>query len=113
YRELVEHHLDLAQRLAREIDEAPDLERLAETPLNVVCFRYRPDGVPEEDLDELNSRLGDDILVDGRVYVGTTIYAGKVALRPAIVNWRTREEDVDLLVRVVQELGARLLARTK
>jgi hypothetical protein len=47
------------------------------------------------------------------VYLGTTIYAGKVGLRPAIVNWRTREEDVDLLVGVVRELGARLLSATK
>jgi hypothetical protein len=37
--------------------------------------------------------------------VGTTIYDGKVAFRPAIVNWRTREEDVDLLVEVIRELG--------
>ena len=36
-----------------------------------------------------------------------------VAFRPAIVNWRTREADVELLAEVVQELGARLLARTK
>jgi len=32
-----------------------------------------------------------------------------VAFRPAIVNWRTREADVDdLLVDVVRELGARV-----
>jgi glutamate/tyrosine decarboxylase-like PLP-dependent enzyme len=112
YAELVEHHLELAQRLARAVDAAPDLERLADVPLNIVCFRYRPEDVAEGDLDELNARLGEDILVDGRVYVGTTRYEGRVAFRPAIVNWRTGAEDVDLLVAVVRELGARLLART-
>jgi glutamate/tyrosine decarboxylase-like PLP-dependent enzyme len=105
YRELIERHLDLAQHLARQVDEAPDLERLAEVPLNIVCFRYRPPGVPDEELDELNRRLGEDVLADGRVYVGTTLYEGRVAFRPAIVNWRTREEDVDLLVEVIRELG--------
>jgi glutamate/tyrosine decarboxylase-like PLP-dependent enzyme len=109
YREMVEKHLDLAQRLARQVDGAPDLERLAEVPLNIVCFRYRPDGVPENELDALNARLGEDVLADGRVYVGTTRYEGRVALRPAIVNWRTREEDVDLLVEVVRELGQKLV----
>jgi glutamate/tyrosine decarboxylase-like PLP-dependent enzyme len=112
YRELVERNIDLAQRLARAVDDAPDLERLADVPLNIVCFRYHPEGVPEHELDVLNARLGAEVLEDGRVYAGTTRYEEKVALRPAIVNWRTREEDVDLLVRVVQELGARLLART-
>ena len=110
---MVERHLDLAQRLARLVDEAPDLERLADVPLNIVCFRYRPPGVPEEELDDLNNRLGEDVLEDGRVYVGTTRFGGRVAFRPAIVNWRTRETDIDLFVTVVRELGARLLACTK
>ena len=113
YRELVERHLDLAQRLAARVDEADDLERLADVPLNIVCFRYRPPGVPEEELDALNARLGEDLLADGRVYVGTTSFEGRTAFRPAIVNWRTQEEDVDLVAAVVRELGARLLTRTK
>ena len=113
YREMVERHLDLAQRLGRRVDEAPDLERLADVPLNIVCFRYRPPEVPEEELDGLNARLGEDVLADGRVYVGTTSFAGKTAFRPAIVNWRTQEGDVDLLVDVLRELGSKLLARTK
>jgi glutamate/tyrosine decarboxylase-like PLP-dependent enzyme len=108
YREMVERHLELAQRLARRIDQAPDLERLAEVPLNIVCFRFRPPEATEDDLDALNDGLGEALLRDGRVYVGTTRYEGRAALRPAIVNWRTREEDVDLLVGVVRELGARL-----
>jgi glutamate/tyrosine decarboxylase-like PLP-dependent enzyme len=113
YREMVERHLDLAQQLARAVDEAPDLERLADVPLNIVCFRFRPEGVPEEELDALNARLGEDVLADGRVSVGTTSFGGTVAFRPAIVNWRTREADVDVLAEVVRELGARRLSRTK
>jgi glutamate/tyrosine decarboxylase-like PLP-dependent enzyme len=112
YREMVERHFDLAQRVARRVDEAPDLERLADVPLNIVCFRYRPAEVPEGELDELNRRLGEQVLADGRVYVGTTRYEGKVAFRPAIVNWRTGEEDVDLLVDVVRELGAALVTKS-
>jgi glutamate/tyrosine decarboxylase-like PLP-dependent enzyme len=81
-------------------------------PLNVVCFRYRPSGVGEEELDELNRRLGQAVLDDGRVYFGTTVYGGKVAFRPAIVNWRTRPEDVDLIVPIVLELGASLIVAT-
>jgi glutamate/tyrosine decarboxylase-like PLP-dependent enzyme len=108
YRAMVERHLDLAQRLAERIDEEPDLERLADVPLNVVCFRFRPAGLDEGDLDELNRRLGEALIEDGRVYVGTTTYDGRVALRPAIVNWRTTERDVDALVDVAIELGTKL-----
>ena len=48
YRDMVERHLALAQRLAANVDATPDLERLADVPLNIVCFRARPPGLPEE-----------------------------------------------------------------
>jgi glutamate/tyrosine decarboxylase-like PLP-dependent enzyme len=105
HRAMVERHLDLAQRLAGRIEEAEDLELLAPVPLNIVCFRHRPPGMPEEELDEHNRRLGAAVLQDGRVYMGTTVYAGRVAFRPAIVNWRTTEADVDAIFDVVRELG--------
>jgi glutamate/tyrosine decarboxylase-like PLP-dependent enzyme len=111
HREMVERHLALARRVGEQVDAAGDLERLAEIRLNVVCFRFRPAGVPEHELDALNRRLGQMILEDGRVYFGLTDYAGKVAFRPAIVNWRTREADVDMIVSVTRELGASLVAR--
>jgi len=111
HRAMVERHLDLAQHLARRVDEAPELERLAEVPLCIVCFRVRPPGVPEADLDALNREVGAALITDGRVFAGTTVYGGRVALRPAIVNWRTTETDIDLFVEVVRELAARLHGR--
>jgi glutamate/tyrosine decarboxylase-like PLP-dependent enzyme len=107
YREMVERHLDLAQHLAKRVDEAPDLERLADVPLNIVCFRCRPKDATAGELDALNLRVGAELLADGRVYAGTTRYRGVVAFRPAIVNWRTTRADVELLVDVVRELGMR------
>ena len=110
HRELVERHCDLAQHLARTVDAAPDLERLADVPLNVVCFRYHPDGLTEDELDAVNRAVGEALLDDGRVFAGTTVYNGHVALRPAISNWRTTAADLDLLVDVVRELGAKARA---
>jgi glutamate/tyrosine decarboxylase-like PLP-dependent enzyme len=108
YREQVERHLELADHLAARVDAEPELERLAEAPLNIVCFRWRPKDAPQEQLDELNRRLGTLLLEDGRVFAGTTVYEGTVAFRPAIVNWRTTAEDVDALVEVLLELAGSL-----
>jgi glutamate/tyrosine decarboxylase-like PLP-dependent enzyme len=111
HRAIVEHDLDLAQHLADVVDAAPDLERLADVQLNIVCFRFRPQGSEDgPELDELNRRIGDAALTDGRVFFGSTTYGGKVAFRPALVNWRTREQDVELVADVVRELGARFTA---
>jgi glutamate/tyrosine decarboxylase-like PLP-dependent enzyme len=91
------------------VEAADDLELLAPAPLNIVCFRYRPPGVPEEALDELNLAIGRAVLTDGRVYVGTTRWAGTVAFRPAFVNWRTTNADADLMLETVRDLGRQLV----
>ena len=75
-----------------------------------MCFRYRPEGFAEDRLDELNRRLGAAVIADGRVAYGATDYGGRVALRPALTNWRIREQDVDLAVEVTRELGMQLAA---
>lgn len=108
YRQLVERHHDLALRLGEAVEKAPDLELLAPVTLCVVCFRYAPPGVPEGELNDLNHRIGEELIADGRFYAGTTTYRGMTALRPAIVNWRTTEDDIDGLVRVLREVIARV-----
>ena len=109
HRHVVERNLDLARHLAEAVDAAPDLERLAEVQLNIVCFRYRPEGSSDgPELDELNRRIGEEALTDGRVFFGATSYGGRTAFRPALVNWRTGPSDVELVPQVVREIGARL-----
>jgi glutamate/tyrosine decarboxylase-like PLP-dependent enzyme len=108
HREMVERHLDVAAHLGRLVERAPDLELLAPVQLCIVCFRYRPPGVPEERLNDLNARLGEALLADGRVYAGTSTHRGMTVFRPAALNWRTTDADVEALVEVLRELGPRL-----
>jgi hypothetical protein len=49
-------------RLPTLVDAAPDLERLADVPLNIVCFRSKPPGYSDAELDEHNRRLGAALL---------------------------------------------------
>jgi len=111
-RRLVEHDLDVAQHLARRVDATPGLERLADVPLNIVAFRFDPGGLDDPGLDELNRRLGEAVLADGRFLVGTSKLGARTIFRPAFSNWRTRTSDVDEFVDVVLELGRELLAGT-
>jgi glutamate/tyrosine decarboxylase-like PLP-dependent enzyme len=108
YRAIVERCVDNAARLAAQVEAAEDFELLAPVPLNVVCMRYRPAGLAEAELDDLNERIGNAVLTDGRVYVGTTRWAGRVAFRPAFVNWRTTAADVDLILETLRDLGTQL-----
>lgn len=108
YRSIVEASLDMAQHLADRVDSSPQLFRLADVPLNIVSFRFDPGGLEEDALNDLNARIGEAVLADGRVYVGTTRLGSKVAFRPAFTNWRTTTSDVDVLVEVIHEIGNRL-----
>jgi hypothetical protein len=83
---MVERHVALARRLGQQIQTSPDFELLEQPRLNVVCFRYRAPGLKENELDALNRRIGQAIIADGRVYFGTTVYAGKV---PSVPRSRT------------------------
>ena len=108
YRALVEHGVALARELAGEVEAADDFELLVPPRLCITSFRYRPAGLSEEELDALNRALGEAILSDGRIYMGTTVSRGHVAFKPAFVNWRTSSADVQSIIEIVRELGERL-----
>jgi glutamate/tyrosine decarboxylase-like PLP-dependent enzyme len=110
YRAIVERCLDNAAHLARLVDEADDMELLLPAPLNIVFFRYRPPDASEDELDEVNLAIEQEILKDGRVYLGTTRWNGVLGFRPAFVNWRSTREDAALVLETVRDLGSRLRA---
>jgi glutamate/tyrosine decarboxylase-like PLP-dependent enzyme len=110
YRAIVERCLDNAAHLARLVEEADDAELLLPAPLNIVFFRYRPPDASEDELDDLNLAIEQEILRDGRVYLGTTSWNGVVGFRPAFVNWRSTKEDAELVLETVRDLGSRLRA---
>ena len=97
----------LAERLAARVDAEPELERLAPAPLNIVCFRY---GAPGEAGDRLNREIVVRLQESGVAAPSTTTIDGRLAIRAAIVNHRTRPEDVDMLIDSVLELGRELAA---
>ena len=97
----------LAERLAARVDAEPALERLAPAPLNIVCFRYR---APGEAGDRLNREIVFRLQESGVAAPSTTSIEGRLAIRAAIVNHRTRPEDVDMLIDSVLALGRELAA---
>ena len=89
---------DLAAALAARVDQEPTLQRMAPVALNIVCFRYI---AAEGDLDRLNADIVADLQVAGIAAPSTTIVDGVLCIRAAIVNHRTRHEDVTALVDAV------------
>jgi glutamate/tyrosine decarboxylase-like PLP-dependent enzyme len=90
----------LARYLEMRIATSPELELLAPVELNVVCFRYR-----SEDAQRINPRIAIELQESGAVAPSTTILDGRLAIRAAIVNHRTGEREIDLLVEKAVALG--------
>jgi glutamate/tyrosine decarboxylase-like PLP-dependent enzyme len=109
HRRIVEHCLDIAQHFAKQVRQHKTLELMADVPLNIVAFRFNPGGRSEDELDELNQRLGEVVLSDGRFMAGTSRIGKRTIFRPAFSNWRTRMQDVEEFADVVIELGKGLL----
>lgn len=93
--EVIERNLALAQRLAALIDGRDDFERLAPVPLSIVCFRYVKGG---GDLNALNRALMLAVQRGGDAYLSNAMIGDAFALRACIVNHRTTEADLEILL---------------
>ncbi len=85
---MLRSHIEWAQRLAALVDADPLFERVAPTPLSVVCFRYKGS-------DEENKAIVEQVNATERVFWAHTVLNGRVALRLCIGNLATAWEDVE------------------
>ncbi|TNE52743.1 MAG: aminotransferase class V-fold PLP-dependent enzyme [Bacteroidetes bacterium] len=105
YLALIRQNIAQARYLASEVDRHPELDLLAPANLNIVCFRYkRPDCDPAE-LQAVNREILMRLQEEGIAVLSATVLQGEYALRVAICNHRTRQEDLNLLLDAVVRIG--------
>jgi aromatic-L-amino-acid/L-tryptophan decarboxylase len=99
FRAAIQRDLDHAQRLARSIDGSPLLERLAPVELSAVCFRHLVSReAAEEERNRFNLELLKRIIGRGKIYLSNAELEGKFCLRACIVNYLTKDSDIDAVV---------------
>ena len=102
-RQMIRAHIDLAHELARLIDSEENFERLAPTPLALVCFRYRPVGVDSgKDLDRMNETIVKTINDGGGAYLSHTRLAGVYTIRISIGQTSTSRQHVQSLWELIK-----------
>lgn len=97
--------------LARLVRASPELELLAPVPLNIVNFRYVRPGADESALDALNREILIQLQERGIAVPSGTTIGGRFAIRVAIANHRSRDDDFAALVDAVTTLGAEVAGR--
>lgn len=99
----IDGRYDLARRFAGMVSESSDFELAVAPDANIVCFRYKPAGTGNEELNNLNARLRDSIIKDGSFYIVQTELDEKLFLRVTIINPLTSEEDLKFLLQRIRE----------
>ncbi len=108
YARMIEQNVAQCRYLTAQVEAAPELELLAPTALNIVCFRYVAPRMSDEQLNVLNKELLTQLQEAGIAGPSSTTLNGRFAIRVANTNQRSRREDFDILVREVLRLGRTL-----
>jgi aromatic-L-amino-acid decarboxylase len=113
YGRLIEQNILQARHLENLVRQERRLELATAVTLNVVCFRYvggTPQRAERQDstLDSLNREILIRLQEEGIAVPSGTTIRGRYYLHVAITNHRSRQEDLDLLVREVLRIGGKL-----
>ena len=119
-RRRIRHHLELAARLAAEVEANPDWELLAPVPFSTVCLRWRParfvgrerDAAVAAALDAANAAIMDTVNRSGEAFLSHTRLDGRFTIRVAIGNPRTQWRHVERVWELLREAAATVEATT-
>jgi aromatic-L-amino-acid/L-tryptophan decarboxylase len=109
-RAMIRRHVALAEAFAGWVQAEPGFEVVAPVPLGLVCFRYCPPGVADDDpsVDEMNAALLAAVNAHRRVHLTHTRLGGRYVLRLVVGQWQTEREHVAEAWRLVCDAAARL-----
>lgn len=102
FREAITSNIVLARDLAALAIERGFELALSEPDLSIVPLRHVP---RSGDVNSHNLALARAMQADGRVFLTSALIGEAAYLRPCIVNFRTRREDIVALLDVATELG--------
>lgn len=113
YGRLIRQNIAQAFYLQDLVHNNPLLEMLAPVTMNIVCFRFKPDGMDNEDINALNREILMQLQERGIAAPSYTMLNGCYAIRCAITNHRSRKSDFDVLAKSVVEIGDELMVAYK
>ena len=102
---MIARNVEQARYFGQLVENDPSLELMAPIGMDIVCFRFNPGGLDDEQLNALNKELLMQLHEQGIAVPSYTTLDGKYCLRIAIANHRSRQEDFELFAREVVRIG--------
>lgn len=110
--DVIDYSFYNAKLAERRLRSYPGWEITSKPSCGCITFRYAPEGLSPEALDDLNGAISRRICGDGFAYIVTSTIKEKRVLRLCLINGNTTEEDVigtvDRLDEIARELTAAL-----
>lgn len=99
----VETTFDLARKFHEMLAQDRDFDAPFQPESNIVCFRYRPEGLTPEALDTLQTRIREAIIRSGEYYLVKTDLPEGRFLRVSLMNPFTTPEHLFGLMRTIKK----------
>ena len=90
----IQDAMDRARLLESLVNSSEKYESLCPAQFGIFCFRARPDSIEESRLDELNERINNRVVAEGRYLISSTRLRGKFSLRMCTLGFRTTDDDI-------------------
>jgi aromatic-L-amino-acid decarboxylase len=107
---IVEQNVMQAQEFTTRIAQVKDVEIMAPTALNIVCWRVTRPGLTPEQQDTFNKELLLRIQEQGLAIPSGSQIHGRYIIRVACSNHRTRWEDLERLAVGVERISGEITA---
>jgi aromatic-L-amino-acid decarboxylase len=91
----IRYHIKLAAQLAEMIAREKDFEILAPVVINVVCFRFKPEGMNDAEINKINETINHQLNDTGKIYLSHTVINGIYTLRMVTGQTNVRLEHVE------------------
>ena len=106
----IARQIALARYLEQRIEASADLQLGSKGKLSIVCFRYVPAELAnnEEALNALNKTIMERVQAEGTTFVTNTTLNGRFLLRACILHYASTERDIDAMLEAVKDAGRQL-----
>lgn len=98
---------DLGQEFAGLIQSRQHFELALLPDTNIVCFRFHPSEKSQEELNELNKKIRNQLLEEGKFYIVQTSLKNEVFMRTTIMNPKTTSKNFELLLDEIEDIANR------
>ncbi|MFD9791577.1 pyridoxal phosphate-dependent decarboxylase family protein [Streptomyces sp. NPDC059070] len=110
FAEKIEHLCQLASDAHDMLLTEPDFTPVHRPEANILCFRYRPEGVGEQELHRLQVAIRNRIKRGGRFFISKVNVDGVAALRVVMMNHEITAGHFRMLLGEIRRTGQELLA---